>query len=201
MNGIAGKDVPTARSDPSLVYREAPWQATTYALTFNARPGARFADPKMKPVRQAVFYAIDREAMAKALGLGLGEPTAYHVVPGQLGYSDKVPKYAYDPEKAKKLLADGGFSGGVDVTIDYISRPEDQQNVQLYKQFLEAVGIRLNLQPSERVAWVQKTQAGNFELGAFLSGTRPDADLVLGYRFAKDGPGNYAGYVNPEVDK
>src|SRR5207245_1125549 len=121
MNGIAGKDVPTARSDPSLVYREAPWQATTYALTFNARPGARFADPKMKPVRQAVFYAIDREAMAKALGLGLGEPTAYHLVPGQLGYSDKVPKYAYDPEKAKKLLADGGFSGGVDVTIDYIS--------------------------------------------------------------------------------
>ncbi len=63
------------------------------------------------------------------------------------------------------------------------------------------VGVRVTLQPQERVAWVQKTMAGNFEFASFRSGTRPDPDLVVGYRFAKNGPGNYAGSENPELDR
>jgi peptide/nickel transport system substrate-binding protein len=51
------------------------------------------------------------------------------------------------------------------------------------------------------VAWVQKTLAGDFEMGTLLSGVRPDPDLVLGYRFSKDGPGNYMGVNNPELEK
>ncbi len=74
LSDIGGKDVPAIKSNPALVYREAPWQATTHALCFNARPGARFAGDKMKKVRQAIFYAIDRESTAKALGLDSESP-------------------------------------------------------------------------------------------------------------------------------
>jgi ABC-type transport system substrate-binding protein len=44
-------------------------------------------------------------------------------------------------------------------------------------------------------------KAGDFGMGTLLSGVRPDPDLVLGYRFAKDGPGNYMGVDHPELEK
>jgi peptide/nickel transport system substrate-binding protein len=37
-------------------------------------------------------------------------------------------------------------------------------------------------------------------MGTFLSGVRPDPDLVLGYRFQSDGSGNYMGWADPELD-
>jgi ABC-type transport system substrate-binding protein len=201
INGVAGRDVPTVESDPKLKIERLPWSATQYMIAFNARPGARFAGDNMKKVRQAVNYAIDREALAKALGAGIGDANYQHLVPGQIGYSDKVTQYKYDPDKAKQLLAEAGMPNGFEVTVDIISRPEDQQNAQAYQQMLEKVGIKMQIRPSERVAWVQKTLAGDFEMGTLLSGVRPDPDLVLGYRFAKDGPGNYMGVDNPELEK
>jgi ABC-type transport system substrate-binding protein len=201
INGVAGRDVPTIEADPKLKIERLPWSATQYMIAFNARPGARFAGDNMKKVRQAVNYAIDREALAKALGAGIGDANYQHLVPGQIGYSDKVMQYKYDPDKAKQLLAEAGMPNGFEVTVDIISRPEDQQNAQAYQQMLEKVGIKMQIRPSERVAWVQKTLAGDFEMGTLLSGVRPDPDLVLGYRFAKDGPGNYMGVNNPELEK
>ena len=197
---IAGRDVAGVKSNSALTYLELPWQASQYCLVFNARPGARFAGEEMKKVRQAVFQAIDRDTVAKAIGQGLGEANYYHSLPGSLGYSDAVPKYTYDPARAKQLLAEAGFADGLDVELDFTSRPEDAQNAQIYQQMLSQVGIRLTLQPFERVAWVERTLSGNFELASFISGTRPDPDLVLGYRFASAGPGNYAGWASQDVD-
>ncbi|MGE3267640.1 MAG: ABC transporter substrate-binding protein [Chloroflexota bacterium] len=201
MNGVAGRDVPTVESDPKLQITRMPWAATMYMIAFNARPGARFAGDEMKKVRQAVNYAIDREALAKALGAGIGEPNYYHLVPGQVGFNDKLPKYEYNPDKSKQLLAEAGMPNGFEVTVDIISRPEDQQNAQAYQQMLEKVGIKMTIRPSERVAWVQKTLAGDFEMGTLLSGVRPDPDIVLGYRFADKGPGNYMGVLNQDLEK
>jgi peptide/nickel transport system substrate-binding protein len=201
MSGVAGRDVPTIEADPKLRIERAPWNSTMYMIAFNARPGARFHGDNMKKVRQAILYAIDRDALAKALGAGIGDANYYHLVPGQIGFNDKLPKYSYDPDKAKQLLSEAGFASGIDVTVDIISRPEDQQNAQAYQQMLEKVGVRMQIRPSERVAWVQKTLAGDFEMGTLLSGVRPDPDLVLGYRFGSKGAGNYMGWDNAELDK
>ena len=199
--GVSGRDLPTIENDPKLTVTRMPWSSTMYQIVFNAKPGARFAGEKMRSIRQAVNYAIDRDALAKALGAGIGAANYYHLVPGQLGYSDKVMKYEYNPDKAKQLLAQGGMPDGFEATLGFISRPEDTQNAQAYQQMLEKVGIKLTLRPSERVAWVQKVLSGDYEMGTFLSGVRPDPDLVLGYRFAKGGPGNYAIWENDELDK
>jgi ABC-type transport system substrate-binding protein len=197
---IAGRDVAGVKSNAALNYMEVPWQASQYSVCFNARPGSRFAGEEMHKVRQAVFHAIDRDTVARTIGLGLGEANYYHSLPGSLGYSDQVPKYTYDPARAKQLLTEAGYPDGLDLRLDFISRPEDTQNAQIYQQMLGQVGVRLTLQPSERVAWVEKTLSGNFEFASFISGTRPDPDLVLGYRFAAAGAGNYSGWVNPEVE-
>lgn len=197
---VAGRDVSGVKANPALAYMEVPWQASQYCLCFNARVGSRFAGEEMKKVRQAVFYAIDRDAVARTIGLGLGESNYYHSLPGSLGYSDQVPKYTYEPAKAKQLLAEAGYADGIEVRLDFISRPEDTQNAQIYQQMLGQIGIRLTLQPFERVAWVERTLSGSFEFASFISGTRPDPDLVLGYRFGSAGAGNYSGWVHPEVE-
>lgn len=197
---VAGRDVPSVKSNPALSYVESAAQAALYCLVFNARPGARLAGDAMKPVRQAILYGLDRDTIARTIGLGLGEANYYHVVPGQVGFSDNLPKNTYDPEKAKQLLAQAGFANGIDITLDFTSRPEDTQNAQIYQQMLAKIGVRLTLQPSERVAWVNKTLAGNFELGTYLSGVRPDPDLALGYRVGTKGSGNYAAWSDSTVD-
>ena len=201
MWGVAGRDVPTIEADQKLRVERAPWNSTMYMIAFNARPGARFAGDNMKKVRQAFLYAIDREAIAKALGAGIGDANYYHLTPGQIGFNDTVLRYDFNPDKSKQLLAEAGFASGLEVTVDIISRPEDQQNAQAYQQMLEKVGIKMNIRPSERVAWVQKTLAGDFEVGTLQSGVRPDPDLVFGYRFSTGGSGNYMGWSHPEVDK
>jgi peptide/nickel transport system substrate-binding protein len=199
---VLGKDVPTIKSNPDLVYQEAPWGATVYCLGFNARPGRKFYGDQMKKVRQAAMYAIDREGIAKALGLGLGQAAGYLLAPGQLGYDESLPKYTYDVDKAKQLMAEAGYPGGIDVTLDFISRPEDLQNAQLYQQMLEQIGIRLTLQPSERVAWVQKTLAGDYDFSAFQTGVpRPDSDLTLTAYLATKGTSAWVGLDNPEIDR
>jgi len=199
---VLGKDIPAIKGDPNLVYQEAPWQSTIYCLGFNARPGKKFAGDQMKKVRQAVQYAIDREGMAKALGLGLGQPAYYLLAPGQIGYDESLPKYSFDLDKAKQLMSEAGFANGIETTLDYISRPEDQQNAQLYQQMLEKIGVKLTLQPSERVAWVQKTLAGDYEFSAFQTGTpRPDSDLTVTAYLGTNGTSAWVGLNNAEIDR
>jgi peptide/nickel transport system substrate-binding protein len=197
---IAGRDVASVKSNSALSYVETSAQGQLYCLVINARPGARLAGDAMKPVRQAIMYGLDRETVAKTIGLGLGEANYYHVVPGQVGYADSVPRFAYDPARAKQLLSDAGYPDGIDIQCDFTSRPEDTQNAQVYQQMLAKIGVRLTLQPSERVAWVNKTLAGNFEFATYLSGVRPDPDLVLGYRVGTNGSGNYASWTNADVE-
>ena len=78
-----------------------------------AQSGSRFN--AVKPpfqenlkLRQAIQHAVDRDALAKALGAGLGIPLPYELVPGSIGYDTAVPTYAYNPDRAKQLLAESG---------------------------------------------------------------------------------------------
>lgn len=199
---VLGKDLPTIKGNPQLVHREAPWQSTVYCLAFNAQPGARFAGEQMKKVRQAVMYAIDRDGIATALGQGIGQPTGYLLAPGQIGFDESLPKYSFDVARGRELMAEAGYPNGLDVTLDYIARPEDQQNAQLYQQMLEKIGVRLTLEPAERVAWVQKTMAGNYEFAAFQTGApRPDSDLTLTAYLGSKGTSGWAGIDDPEIDR
>jgi len=120
-------------------------------------------------------------------------------VPGQIGFSDTTMKYEYDLEKAKQLMAEAGYADGLDVTLDFISRPEDTQNAQLYQQMLAKIGVRANLQPQERIAWVQKTLSGNYEMGTWQSPVRPEPDFMLSNVLSETAPANYMQWEHAEI--
>ncbi|MCL4534695.1 MAG: ABC transporter substrate-binding protein [Bacteroidetes bacterium] len=198
---IAGKDVAGLKADPNLVVLERPWQGTIYFWSFNAKSGAKFAGDNMKKVRQAMQWAIDKEAIGKALGFGIGKAAYQHLSPGHLGYNEKILSYRHDPAKAKQLLAEAGFPNGIDAALSMVARPEDLQNAQMYKQMLDAVGVRTTIDQQERVALVKRSLAGEYEFDAWRSGFRLDPDAVLGFRYSSKGSGNYALWENADMDK
>jgi peptide/nickel transport system substrate-binding protein len=94
-------------------------------------------------VRQAFAYAIDRPAMVQRLVGETARVLNTPCFPAQFGCTDEgAPRYAYDPAKAKALLAEAGFKDGLEVDL-YGYRERDQ--VEGIIGYLRAVGIKANL--------------------------------------------------------
>ena len=124
MENVRGRDVPAAKQITHATYLESPFRGVKRQYFFNAlRPP--FQD-NLK-LRQAIHHAIDREAMAKALGAGLGIPLPYEFVPGAIGYDTSVPFYEFDLDKAQVLMRELGVSTPIDVRLTVHSREVDQQ--------------------------------------------------------------------------
>lgn len=110
-------------------------------LTMDAS-GTTGDTPMKNPlVRKAISYAIDRDAIVKALVRGKSAVVNAACFPTQVGCTDDVTKYPYDPEKAKELLAEAGYPDGF--TIDfYAYRNRDYAEAMM--GFLNKVGIKVN---------------------------------------------------------
>ena len=104
-----------------------------------------FTDPR---VRQAMNHAVDIEAIIAALLGGYGTRLAGFFVPGGLGYDPALSPYAYDPERARQLLADAGYPDGFDTTLAYTSTETADLVAAIAGQLTE-VGIRTEIQPVE----------------------------------------------------
>jgi peptide/nickel transport system substrate-binding protein len=72
-------------------------------------------------VRQALNYAIDREAIIEQLFEGYGRPSATVVSAQAFGFDPSVEPYPYDPEKARELLAEAGYGDGLSIEFDYFT--------------------------------------------------------------------------------
>lgn len=114
-----------------------------------------FRDPR---VRMAINHAIDRAAIVKNL-VGEGARVLNTICfPTQFGCTDQGAQvYAYDPAKAKALLAEAGFPNGFDVDL-YSYRERNQAEAMI--GYLRAVGIRANLRFLQYAAFREQLRAG-----------------------------------------
>ena len=101
-------------------------------------PNSAYADVR---VRQAVWHAIDRDALCHAAGLGYWEPLNQAAVKDSWVYNPKVKGYPFDPAKAKQLLAEAGFADGFKTTIYCLNLPPLPDVATIYQSFLKDVGI------------------------------------------------------------
>lgn len=190
MANVRGRDVPAAKQIDTARYLDSPFNGVKRQFFFNA------LKPPFKDnlkLRQAVQYAIDRESIAKALGAGLGIVLPYELVPGQIGYSDKVPSYSYDPEKAKALLKESGLTTPVPVRLTVHNREVDQQQAQLIQAMLDKVGIKVTLDVVERTAWGEKVRINNdFEMATRQTDVKIDPTDDLLITWAEEGNSAYS---------
>ncbi len=135
-------------------------------------------------VRQAIWYAIDRQAMADKLVTGGSRVPPAPCYPTQFGCDgDAAVKYNYDPAKAKALLAEAGFPNGFDTELVSYVLPTWGAAVQNY---LQAVGIRAKLSQLQVAAVIDRSQRGEnpLEFGSWGSYSINDVSAILPNYFA-----------------
>ena len=188
---LRGRDVPAMKADANLNYWENPQHGRLYRFFFNAQKPPFKDNLKL---RQAIQYAIDREAMAKAVGGGIGGANKYDLTEGTLGYDPSVPFYSYDLAKAQALIKESGVTTPLPVRLTVITREADLQQAQILQQMLDKIGVKIDIEGLERVAWGQKVrQSNDFEMATQQTSTPLDPD-VISQAWAPDGP---AAYVRP----
>jgi peptide/nickel transport system substrate-binding protein len=198
---LAAKDLAGLRSDPKLLVMETGRIANDYRMYFNAR-GGPFADNVN--LRQAALYAIDRDTMGNLLAPGSSDSDKFLLLPGAMGYDDKLPHYTYDLDKAKTLMQSAGYGNGLDVTLIIINREVDRQMAQIAQEMWAKVGIRTTLDAMERVALNQRilTGGGDFHVttGRVTNNASNDPELSMRQYLHSTGSFNKAHMSLPEMD-
>jgi ABC-type transport system substrate-binding protein len=94
-------------------------------------------------VRQALNYAIDREALVSGLFGDYAEPSAQLLLPGADGYDESLEDaYPYDPEKARELLEEAGFGDGFTIPMAAFNlQPGETDVAQAVATYWEAIGV------------------------------------------------------------
>ena len=139
-------------------------------------------------VRQAVNYAIDKEAVIMAAYDGLGKAHDSYVAPACLGYKDMSGVYSYDIAKAKALLAEAGYPNGF--TTDLVVWNDAGERIAAVVQgYLSQIGITTNITRIEFSA--VNTMIAEGKLPMFISswGCYQDPDLFLARLFGRVGLG------------
>jgi peptide/nickel transport system substrate-binding protein len=150
-------------------------------------------------VRQAINYAVDSAAMLKAVGKGYGTPTTQIFPTSSAAYDPALDtRYAFDPAKAKSLLAEAGFPSGF--TLDMPSTSAMGTSIwNLIQQQLKDVGITVNytdagtnfisdvLAPKYAATWLQLQQDPDWQL--------------INFALTENATFNPFHYTDPEVTK
>jgi peptide/nickel transport system substrate-binding protein len=150
-----------------------------------------------KRLRQAVNLALDRQRINEAACLGLCPPAGV-IVPRVMDFALQVEPPPYDPEKARRLLAEAGYPNGIDAG-EFAAIPGFPTVAEAVVNDLNAVGIRVRLRQMERAAfyasWQEKKLRGLFMTAAGNSGNA--ASRVESFMQSK-GDYAYGGY--PDID-
>ncbi|MBB6734584.1 glutathione ABC transporter substrate-binding protein [Cohnella zeiphila] len=99
-------------------------------------------------VRQALNYAIDKDAYIKVVKSGLGVKLN-STMSSKTQYYSEQPGYDYDPEKAKQLLADAGYPNGFNAEIWGENDSETIKGMQFIQQQLAQIGVKLDVKSME----------------------------------------------------
>lgn len=217
---VPAQDVPRLKGNAKVNVIDKPGLRTTViGLYLNKAP---WNDVK---VRQALNYAINRDAIIKSQFLGLAVPLTGPLAPNTVGYV-KAGEYTYNPEKAKQLLAEAGWK---DLQNGILTKngqplkmvlntsegqyPKDLQVVEAVAAQLKQVGVDVQIQKVEAASrWdVIKVAPKDVKFDAYIwafnpsngdGGTQLDANFKSNRNAnEKAAIWNMSFYSNPAVDK
>lgn len=200
---LSGEAVKIAREDQSVKLMETPGLHVAY-IYFNQKSGPT-ADIK---VRQAIIKAVNvDELTAGVYQYNEAKPASLPLPPGSWGYDSSLEseKLAYDPEGAKKLLAEAGYPDGFDLNI-YISNTEARiKMATLFQAYLKQnLNINVNINTSEWGTFSEIAASGKADVFAMSWTWYPDPYFFLNKLFHSSSIGslgNGQGFENKEVDQ
>lgn len=159
-------------------------------------------------VRRAVSMAINREAIVSRVLYGQGRPASQMAAPSMLGFDPSIPEERFDPEGARRLLAEAGYPNGFQLTLHTPAAryQYDVEAAQAMAQMLTRVGIRTTVETVPPAVYF--TNATNQRYSFFLAGVGANMGealmllRALGHtRTQSMGTLNRGRYSNPELDR
>jgi peptide/nickel transport system substrate-binding protein len=197
VDGLYAADITQLDALQKLSHAQMYQVPTAYTATARVQPVKPFDD---KRVRQALRYAIDSNTILQIAHKGLGQPGEHHhVSPVHPEYA-KLPPFQRDVAKAKKLLADAGYPGGIDTEI--VCRPQPGWELlavqAMVEQWKEAgIRVKINVMPSTQF-WEVWTKV---PFGFTTWAHRPLGVMSLALAYRTGVPWNESKYSNPEFDR
>lgn len=167
-------------------------------------------------VRQAINYAIDKQEIIDGVYLGLGINIASPYKPGTRWSNPNLSPYPYDPNKARKLLADAGFADhdgdgiierhGKPLAFEIITNQnkEREKSAVLIQRRLKEVGIDVKIRAIEWASFISRfIKTGDFDVVLLGWGLGLDPDQYNIWHSSQQAPGqfNFIGYNNKTVDQ
>lgn len=203
-----GKLQPDMDSEVELIYQ--PFLNTEYLgfMVDTSLANVKASPLRIKEVRQAMNYGIDREKMMKYIRNNIGAPGTSGFVPDGLPSfdSDKVVGYNYNPDKARELLEKAGYPNGKDLpTIELYTTSQYLDLCEFIQHQLSEVGIKLKVEvnPSQTHGEMVANAEALFFRKSWIA-DYPDAEnylsLFYSKNFSPNGP-NYTHFKNEEFDR
>lgn len=145
ITGLHVDDVTVVEGEGFQVNVQANHQVKSIALPNLLHPDDH--PLKDKRVRQALNYAVDKDSIANFIMFGYAEVASQGLTRNTIGFNPNLQPYAYDPARAKALLAEAGYPNGFPMQIEVVtdSTTPDGLMYQKVEQDLEAVGIDVTL--------------------------------------------------------
>ena len=183
----APENLPQFEADPRFQVLVGSTEGETILSTNNKQPP--FDNLK---VRQAMAHAIDRQAIIDGAMFGYGTPIGTHFAPHHPAYVDLTAQSAYDPEKARALLAEAGFPDGFETTLHLPPPSYARRGGEIIASQLAEVGIKAEIINVEWAQWLESVFNGKSFGLTIVSHTEP-MDIGI---YAN--PDYYFQYDNPE---
>jgi peptide/nickel transport system substrate-binding protein len=158
-------------------------------------------------VRRAVHHAIDKDEIIQLYGADLARELKGPVPETFFGGTYDIPQYAYNPDKAKELLAEAGYAEGFAVDVISTERTTILDLMLVIQDQLKRVGIELNVEVLPHSTWHELMREGKGAMNIRNTGRLPFADIILTENYHGDaivtketGVTNFMNYDNPLVN-
>lgn len=138
------------------------------AIAFNTRDHkSPFADAR---VRLAVNLGVDMRQITETFLHGRVGPASQGALPSALGYDPDLKPYGYDPERARRLLAEAGYPNGLEFSYSFVpgTLPGDAGIMQQIASDLLKINVVMNIRPITYAQLVRYTLQGGWETEAVL---------------------------------
>ena len=178
-------------TDPNVRFVKSAYGQSPFTVWFNMRR------PPLDDlrVRQALRYAIDANAIAKDLFGGLAEPIHSFLPPWMFGYSAEVPRFEYNPDRAKQLLREANVSP--DWQPSFVSQsilPISRRISEAVASYWTDVGVKVQNDSLEQGLITRRNANNDFDMwGTYIS--RVDPDQLMARFWRSDGATNRSGYA------
>ena len=219
IENVPTPDLGRVKSDPNLslvtktsqrmVFLFADWRDKSPFLT--DKSGAVLPANPLKDVRvrRALSMAINRDAIRERVMEGLSESTENLVVPGSPGHVSSLKSPTYDPEGARKLLAEAGFPNGFGLTVHGPNNRlvNDEKIAQTVAQMFSRIGVDTKVDTMPMAVYAPRGAKFEFSVALIAWGGSIDLTSPMRALLACENPDkgmgvvNWAKYCNPKMDE